>query len=226
MSIWKEGGPALGSSKGLAEVAYERLLEGLFTRRIPAGAFVSQSDLVKMTGLSVGPVRDALIVLQAEGLVRIHPRSGVEIIKPSIELTRAVYQFRSIIEAAAVRSFASSGDTEVIQQLIADHERALEDLSSTDLAEMIPRVDDLDTAIHGTIVDYLDNPIVKVSYQRTWNYLRMLKLERKHTTALERRALNEHLDILRACEARNVVAAENALLAHFSGSLQRNIGLM
>jgi len=73
----------------LSDVAYTRLLEIVFERRLPAGAFVSQNELVELTGVPVGPLRDALRTLEADGIVTIHPRAGIEFIKPGLELARA-----------------------------------------------------------------------------------------------------------------------------------------
>ena len=81
----------------MSDVAYARMLEIVFERRLPAGAFVSQSELVELTGVPVGPLRDALRSLEAEGIVTIHPRAGIEFVKPGLELTRATYQFRGIM---------------------------------------------------------------------------------------------------------------------------------
>ncbi len=51
------------------------------------------------------PLRDALRILEAEGVLTIHPRAGIEFLKPDLELARSsTYQFRSIIERAAARA--------------------------------------------------------------------------------------------------------------------------
>jgi DNA-binding GntR family transcriptional regulator len=90
--------------KRLSDVAYSAILEGLFEKRVPAGAFVSQNDLVKLLGIPVQPLRDALRVLEAEGVLTIHPRSGIQFLKPDLELARSTYQFRTIIERSAARA--------------------------------------------------------------------------------------------------------------------------
>ena len=51
---------ALGQGTRLSDQAYVGILEVLFDRKLPAGAFVSQSELVELTGVPVGPLRDAL----------------------------------------------------------------------------------------------------------------------------------------------------------------------
>ena len=50
----------------MSDVAYERILEGLFDRRVPAGAFISQNELSAIVDVPVAPLRDALRVLEAE----------------------------------------------------------------------------------------------------------------------------------------------------------------
>src|SRR5579872_530633 len=64
----------------LSDLAYDRILEALFDRRVEAGAFVSQNDLVNLLGIPLAPLRDALRVLQAEGVLVIHPRSGIRFV--------------------------------------------------------------------------------------------------------------------------------------------------
>lgn len=80
---------ATADGRRLSEVAYQAILEGLFTRKVPTGAFLSQSDLVRMLGVPVQPLRDALRILEAEGVLTIHPRAGIEFLKPDLELARS-----------------------------------------------------------------------------------------------------------------------------------------
>src|SRR3546814_12348824 len=79
--------PAIGER--LSDVAYKAILQGLFDQKVPAGAFVSQNDLVRLLGIPVQPLRDALRVLEAEGVLTIHPRSGIQFLKPDLELARS-----------------------------------------------------------------------------------------------------------------------------------------
>ena len=92
-SIGDEDSGAIRSGATLSEVAYGRILEILFERRLPAGVFVSQNELVKMTGVQVAPLRDALRVLATDGIVTIHPRAGIEFIKPGLELHARLISF-------------------------------------------------------------------------------------------------------------------------------------
>src|ERR1043165_5549728 len=95
-----------GDGRRLSEVAYQAILEGLFTRKGPAGAYLSQNDLVQLLGLPVQPIRDALRILETEGVLTIHPRAGIEFLNPDLELARSTYEFRSLLRRAAARVHA------------------------------------------------------------------------------------------------------------------------
>ena len=211
----------------MSDVAYERILEGLFDRRVPAGAFISQNELSAIVDVPVAPLRDALRVLEAEGILTIHPRSGIQFIRPGLELTRATYQFRSIVERAAVRVFAEQGDEAVMKALEIRHSRLLRRVERDGLGkEQLEEMDALESELHGAIIAALRNPLIDSTYRRMHNYLRLLRLDRKLTTPIMVRTIKEHLDILEACGTRNADAAEAKLQAHFQAAMQRNLGLV
>ncbi|WNO52394.1 GntR family transcriptional regulator [Stakelama saccharophila] len=210
----------------LSDIAYRKILEGLFDRTVPAGAFVSQNALVGMLGIPVQPLRDALRVLEAEGVLTIHPRSGIQFLKPDLELARSTYQFRTIIERSAARSYAESGDAQEIAGMIAEHEALIAEIEGGAFgSETIDKLDDLEERLHGGMLASLRNPLVENTARRLKNYVRLIRLERLVTQPLALRTLREHMNILHAIEKRDPDAAEAALAAHFQAALQRILGM-
>ena len=224
--------PERGADEGrrnaqrLSDIAYARILENLFDRQLPAGAFVSQNDLVTLLGIPVGPLRDALRVLEAEGVLKIHPRSGIEFVKPGLELTRSTYQFRTIIERAAVRMFAETASSELLQELHAEHAALVTRMVSDEIdPEALLEFERLEARLHNSIVGIMSNPLIDSSYRRMHNYLRLVRLDRRLTAPLALRSLHEHLQIIDACIARDPDRAEAALRGHFMEALQRHMGI-
>jgi DNA-binding GntR family transcriptional regulator len=214
------------TSTRMSDVAYERILEGLFERKVPVGAFISQNELSSIIEVPVAPLRDALRVLEAEGILTIHPRSGIQFVRPGLELTRSTYQFRSIIERSAVRVFAEEGDEDEMNALEVRHSRLLRHLERDGLGQdQLIEMDLLEQKLHSSIVGALRNPLIDSTYRRMHNYLRLLRLDRKLTVPIMVRTIKEHLDILEACGSRNADAAERALTAHFQAAVQRNLGM-
>jgi DNA-binding GntR family transcriptional regulator len=221
-----EGVSADGASPRLSDLAYSRILEVLFERRLPAGAFVSQKDLVELTGVPVAPVRDALRVLEAEGILTIQPRSGIQFVKPGLELTRATYQFRGIIESSAVAVYAETGDEAEMAEIDSRHRLAIEAVEHEGLTPGVrEELDALEGLLHNAIIGSLRNPLIETSYRRIHNYLRLLRLDRKMTVPLALRSLREHVTIIEACRRRKPGEAVMALQTHFANALQRNMGL-
>jgi len=209
-----------------SDAAYERILELLFERRLPAGAFVSQNELVQLTGVPVAPLRDALRILEAEGVLTIQPRSGIQFVKPGLELTKSTYQFRTIVERAAVRIFAETADDESLVALRKSHEALRKRVEKDGLNEKaLSDLDLLESQLHNSVIGILRNPLIDTSYRRIHNYLRLIRLDRKLTVPLALRSIREHVAIIKACEARDPDAAEAALMAHFTAALQRHMGL-
>jgi DNA-binding GntR family transcriptional regulator len=210
----------------LSDLAYKRILENLFDRRLPAGAFVSQNDLVKLLGIPVAPLRDALRTLEVEGILTIHPRSGIQFVKPGLELTKSTYQFRTIIERAAVRTFAELGDEDLIREIGDRHRKVAKDIEATGLnAATMEELEALETLLHNSVIEILRNALIDTSYRRMHTYLRLVRLDRKLTVPLAQRSIREHLEIVDACEARDPDRAEAALVAHFNAALQRHLGM-
>ncbi len=210
----------------LSDIAYARILESLFDKRLSAGAFVSQNDLVKLLGIPVAPLRDALKVLETEGVVTIHPRSGIQFVKPGLELTHSTYQFRGIIERTAVAVYAETGDEAEMADLRRRHLAVMaliEKVGLTDRAR--EEIEALESGLHNSIIASLNNPLIEKSYKRMHNYVRLVRLDRKLTPPIALRSLREHMEIILACQERDAEKAVAALQAHFTAALQRLMGM-
>lgn len=218
-------GPNANSGR-LSDVAYTRILELLFERRLPAGAFVSQNDLVSLLGIPVAPLRDALKILETEGVLTIHPRSGIQFVKPGLELTRSTYQFRGIIERAAVAVYAETAEDSELAAIEHQHLALIAAIEAEGLNDAAKgELENLEEVLHNAIIAALNNPLIETSYKRMHNYLRLVRLDRKLTVPLAQRSLREHMQIILACKARDPEAAVAALQAHFSAAMQRHMGM-
>lgn len=210
----------------LSDVAYRKVLEGLFDRTVPAGAFVSQNELVNLLDIPVQPLRDALRVLEAEGVLTIHPRSGIQFLKPDLELARSTYQFRAIIERPAARAFAETGNVAEVAALIKEHRAIMARIEGGNFdARVQAKLGELEERLHGGMIASLRNPLVETTARRLKNYVTLIRLDRLMTPPLALRTLREHLEILEAAAARDADAAEAAIVTHFQNALQRILGM-
>jgi DNA-binding GntR family transcriptional regulator len=218
--------PIEGRSSRLGDGAYVRILEMLFDRKIPAGAFLSQNDLVKLLGVPIAPLREALKLLEAEGIVVIHQRSGIQFVKPGLELTRSTFQFRIILERSAAMAYAQTADDAELTEIERRHLLAIEAIERDGLTPSVrDEVEALELLIHLAIIRSLSNPLIESAYKRLHNYVRLIRLERRVTAPVVVRSLQEHVEILAACKAHDPEAAASAAQAHLTAALQRSLGL-
>ena len=114
----------------MREVAYERFKAQLFKRNLVPGQFVSQGELCELLDVPLGPTREALKRLEAESLVRLIPQRGIQIADIGVTLIREAFEFRTVLEVAAVRRFTASASAETIDKLERDTRGMLERMAS------------------------------------------------------------------------------------------------
>jgi DNA-binding GntR family transcriptional regulator len=213
------------STQLLSDLAYERILQALFESRLPMGEKLNQSDLIKITGIPVGPVRDALKLLEADGIVIVHPRSGIEIIRPSTDLVRATFQFRAMIERPAIRAYAMSAPEKVLRDLDGRHAEVADQIASVEPNESVSALlDKLEDAFHLPMVAALDNELVDASYRRLRLMAQIIKVKSSIFPRAALVSIREHRTVLKACLDRDADAAEAMLGQHLTSALNRNLG--
>jgi DNA-binding GntR family transcriptional regulator len=210
----------------LADTAYQAILQGLFDRKIPAGVKLSQGWLIETLGLTAQPLREALRMLEMEGLVKIYPRSSISFVKADTDLAVSTYQFRSLIERAGARALAEGGDAEEMQELANQHLALLKRLEKKDFGPLEEaELNGLEERLHGMLVSALRNPLIETTARRLHKYFLLVRQERLVTKPLAIVTLEEHLEIIHAAMRRDADASESALVGHFRNALQRVLGI-
>src|ERR1700704_190593 len=91
--------PPLVSSPGIYEQLREQILDGAFDPATP----ISQIKLAESLGVSRTPLREALRMLQRDGLIYSEPNRRVRVTALSITDLEELYASRIMIEALALR---------------------------------------------------------------------------------------------------------------------------
>lgn len=220
----KKGQPAAEVAPSLSKVAHQLIIDALFSRRIAAGAYMTQSELGELLGVPIQPLRDALRVLEVDGMLKVHPRAGIEFIKADMELIRSTYQFRIIIECEAARRYAECAPREEIEALLADHHTFIEALEKNEL-DVVAKLHLLEQRLHGALIGTLANPLIESTIKRLQNYTALILLNRHETVPLINRTLREHVKVLMACRDRNAELAAAEMMAHLNAAMHRAMGL-
>lgn len=125
-----DAAPALAQT--LPEKIAATLADGVITGKYPAGTRLVEAALVKEYGVSHGPVRDALRILQHSGLVTIHPYRGAEVTALSVREVKEIYQVRAALVGLRARWLAEDpGRDTLVRQVEAPIAR-LADLAKSE----------------------------------------------------------------------------------------------
>src|SRR5215208_1879342 len=96
-------------NRDLSSRVYQVLQQDILQGQFPPGARLSLDDLAERFGISVSPIRDALRLLAADGLVELRSRRGAFVTQPSRAVIHEVFQFRAILECAVVDYAIAAG---------------------------------------------------------------------------------------------------------------------
>ncbi|PZW39299.1 GntR family transcriptional regulator [Humitalea rosea] len=95
----------------------ERLREAIITSRFMPGEHLSDRMLGDVFGVSRGVIREAVRLLEAEGLIKVVPNRGPFVAFLSAAEATQVYEVRAVLEALAGQGFAERASTEEIAEL-------------------------------------------------------------------------------------------------------------
>ncbi len=214
----------------LSSDAYRKFKDLLFAGEIRPGQFVSQREFVAMTGIPLGPVREALQRLEMEGLVQIVPNRGIQVIEASLRLIRNTYQLRLFIEKEAAYKFAETASETEIAALETAHRAVLERAEKEGFSDrLLTEAQEVDWALHDSIVAALGNDIIMRLHEVNNDRIKLIRLDHGKTTLLTpgtfRHAMSEHMAVIEACRRHDPDAAAGAMENHLTIGMRRALGI-
>jgi GntR family transcriptional regulator, vanillate catabolism transcriptional regulator len=106
----------LGRRTRLLDHVIHRLRQDIVSGNLPAGTQLLQVDLANQLGISRTPLREALRVLEADGLLKASNMNGtVEVVTINSERLRDMYQVREVIDGLAAKLTAQRGLSEELK---------------------------------------------------------------------------------------------------------------
>lgn len=206
--------------------AYRSFTEKLLARDILPGQFVSQRELVEITGMPLGAIRELVPRLEAEGIVKTVPKRGMQIAHVDVDLIRNAFQLRMILELSALREFCASASDETIQRIADEHLAIAEQAKGQVTPELLDHAQAIDWGFHDQLIDHLGNELLSNVYRV--NAIKIRIIRGRETRILPELILNvvdEHMTIINALQKRDEAAAVAALEAHIDSARRRALRL-
>lgn len=188
------------------------LREQIFAGALTAGSFLDEPALCKRLEISRTPLREALKVLTAEGLLRHEPRRGCFVSEVTEQDLDDIFPVIALLEGRCAYEAARNASDADLLELAALHER----LGSHAKASRINDYYATNFAIHEAIILLANNRWLA---QAIADLRKILKLSRLKSLAGPGRlaqSLSEHLSIFAALKSRDSEGAEAAMRTHLT----------
>ena len=207
----------------LREKAYRSFTRHLLARDIRPGQFISQRELVALTGQPLGAIRELIPRLEAEGLIVTVPQRGMQVAHVDLNLIRNAFQFRLILEREAVAAFTREASDEAVAALRDAHRAIVAAGARRRRRALIDDAQGVDRDFHEALIDHLGNDIISKSYRVNWIKVRLIRQNETAlcTTTLVEPVMREHLDVIDAIERRDQDGAVAALTQHINNARSR-----
>jgi DNA-binding GntR family transcriptional regulator len=189
-----------------------RLREMLVEGRIPPGAKLNERELCEALNISRTPLREAIKMLAAEGLVELLPNRGSVAVQLSEADVHNTFEVMAGLEALSGELAAQRITDEELAEIRALHYEMLAAYTRRDLSAYYR----LNAAIHNRINAAAKNPVLSSTYNQVNSRLQALRFRSNQDGEKWSHAVQEHEDMVKALEARDAQALSRVLMNHLN----------
>ncbi|MBI4264481.1 MAG: GntR family transcriptional regulator [Acidobacteria bacterium] len=195
------------------EAAEDRTLSALrsaiLAGTLSPGTRLRQEDLASQMGVSRMPIRQALLALEREGLVRTDRWRGTIVAPLDADLIRDMYAFRAVVERHVAETLARRPDfdSSTIRQVLTSGRKAI-------ASGNVSRAIELDLRFHTMLYDSVGNQVLSSVMHGQWAHIRRVMSVTLTVPKLRERVWNEHTSILDAIDAHDGPRAGAEAEAH------------
>jgi DNA-binding GntR family transcriptional regulator len=202
------------SPRALYQEVAELLRQRIFSRALAPGSWIDEMKLAEEYGISRTPLREALKVLAAEGLVTMKVRRGAYVTEMSDQDLSDVYHLLSLLESDAAGDVAAHASDAQLKDLQALHDELEAAANEHD------RFFQLNEQFHLRLLELAGN---RWRNQMVADLRKVMKLNRHNSLFKSGRiqeSLREHRAIMRSLTKRDAAATVQKMQAHFRNGLE------
>jgi DNA-binding GntR family transcriptional regulator len=200
--------------RALYEEVAELLRQRIFSRELEPGSWIDEMRLAEEYGISRTPMREALKVLAAEGLVTMKVRRGAYVTEVNEKDQRDVYHLLALLEADAASVVAVRATDAQLAELQALHAELASAVDHTD------RFFAINEQFHMRVLAIADN---RWRDQMVADLRKVMKLNRHNSllkTGRIAESLQEHQAMVQAMVQRDPDLSAQRVREHFANGLQ------
>lgn len=194
----------------LHEQVTQRLRQMLVEGRISSGAKLNERELTEILQVSRTPLREAIKMLAAEGLVELVPNRGAIAVSLNEIDVRNTFEVMAGLEALSGELAAQRITPEELAEIKAIEFEMLAAYTRRDLSNYYR----LNALIHSAINAAAKNPVLTATYNQVNARLQALRFRSNQDGEKWNRAVKEHEKMIEALGAHDSAAMRELLLSH------------
>ncbi|MDR2000600.1 MAG: GntR family transcriptional regulator [Zoogloeaceae bacterium] len=203
--------PALSlAAPALYEQVAERLRNRIYAHELAPGSWVDEQAIAAEYGISRTPLREALKVLAAEGLVTLRPRRGCYVTELSEQDLDEIFPVMALLEGRCAYEAARKA-SDADRKRLADIHGALERHAAANDPD---RFFEANQQFHEVLQELAGNRWLKELIQETRKFLKLTRRGSLKLTGRLRQSLAEHQTIMAAIERKNADLAGRTMHDH------------
>jgi len=212
MNTWgpETSSPARRTSEGIART----LRSEIFTGKLAAGDTLPERLLAERLQVSRTPVREALIILQSEGLVELVPNRGASVRTITADDIVEIYNLRGLLESHAARLASERATVEQLDAMEDAQIRLRRMLARGSAADQAMA----DLAFHTAVSEAAASPFLATLIGQVLAFTVSFRANYDYPTDRSQTALVEHDAIFAAIRAQDCDLAERLMSDHVASS--------
>jgi GntR family transcriptional regulator, rspAB operon transcriptional repressor len=206
-----------------ATQVYEDMRMRIISLELEPGTNISRLELVEHYNVSQTPVRDAIILLEKEGLIDVYPQSKSLVTRIDIDHARETQFLRTAFDIEVARQLATKSDKSGLAEakaILTAQQVAISGDSDLDLFR------DLDHRFHWALADAIGQTNLWHLIMSRAGHIDRLRNLHLPDTGKANRILSDHERIMAAIEASDPEDAARAIRGHLTGTLRSAPALM
>ena len=188
------------------------LRDRIFAGELGPGTFLDEVQLADEMKISRTPLREALKVLTAEGLVRHEPRRGCFVNEVTEQDLDEIFPVIALLEGRCAFEAARNATDADLAALEALHDK----LNKHAKAKRINDYYDANFAIHEAIITLANNRWLAGMITDLRKIVKLARLQQLHAPGRLEQSLSEHMAVFAALRARDAEGAEAAMRTHLT----------
>lgn len=199
--------------ENLKTYAYKTIRDRIMSCQYAPLSILKEEELQIELGVSRTPIREAIITLETERLVKILPKKGILVTDITMNDVNSIFEVRTLLESYAIEKLGVNVAKEKLLEFLWYYQAYNRERNCSN-AEFFEK----DGEFHMLFMSLVDNPYMKYTYETISsqnNRLRVMSGLKEHRLM---ETSDEHIAIIKACLEEDFEKAANAMKVHLANA--------